>query len=440
MMASATTRDAIRAQIEELLRRYYEAAPAQPPSDRVSLSSTAFDAREAIRALRTILDGWISQGPNVKAFEQAFARFIGRAAGVGMNSGSSANLLALLALKDIRGLREGDEVIVPAATFATVAMPVLQAGLVPVYVDVDRHTLNLDPEQVYAALSDRTRVVMPVHTLGYPAEMPRLMEIASQHRLAVLEDCCEAHGASLDGRLVGSFGDLATFSFFVAHNMTTGEGGMVVTDDPSLEAACRSMREFGRCDQQDLAARRFYSDDVLRDFDRRYVFDRLGYNVRMTDVAAAFGIEQLLKLEAMNRRRQENAARLKAHLREAAGDRLLLPPERPGAVHSYYAFSMVLTDRVSLSRRQFTERLEACGIETRPLFAGCLPDQPAFRRTPGRSVGSLPNARWLRDRSVFIGIHPSLEARHIDRAAEAIIAALRTTPASAGAIPSPARS
>lgn len=412
---------ALLEELEGLVRRYYAAAAQEAASpERVSLSSTAFDAREAMRAIRTILEGWISQGPNVREFERAFSSSIGRASGIGVNSGSSANLLALLALKELRGLQPGDEVIVPAATFATVAMPVLQAGLVPVYVDVCRETLNIDPEQVLAAVSPRTRVVMPVHTLGYPADMPRLMDIAARANLAVLEDCCEAHGSSLEGRRVGSFGDAATFSFFVAHNMTTGEGGMIVTDDPALEAVCRSLREFGRCDQRQVSAQRFYSDGLLRDFDRRYVFERLGYNMRMTDIAAAFGIEQLLKLEEMNRARRENAARLRARLAEQAGDALLLPAEQPGYRHTYYAFPMVLTERVPASRREFVEHLEARGIETRPLFAGCLPDQPAFQGAPGRTVGALPQSRWLRDRLVFVGIHPSLDARRIDDMAETI--------------------
>lgn len=424
MTKSSESREAIVAQIEALIRRYYKAVSTPPSAQRISLSSTAFDAREAIRAMRTILQGWISQGPNVKTFEEMFATMVGCSSGIGVNSGSSANLLALLALKEVRGLRDGDEVIVPAATFATVAMPVLQAGLVPVYVDVRRDTLNIDPEQVEAARSPRSRVVMPVHTLGYPAEMPAILEIASRHRLAVLEDCCEAHGTRLQGRHVGSFGDVGTFSFFVAHNMTTGEGGMIVTRDAQLEAVCRSMREFGRCDQRDVATQRFYSDSVLKDFDRRYVFERLGYNMRMTDVAAAFGIEQLLKLDAMNQQRRANAAQLKTQLMAHAGDYLLLPEEQPGYVHSYYAFPMALADHVPLSRRQVVERLEARGIETRPLFAGCLPDQPAFRRLPGRVVGSLPQARWLRDRLVFVGIHPSLDAGRIDYLADAIITAV----------------
>ena len=415
-------------EIEELVRRHYAMLEKQRPDqiDRVSLSAPAFDAREALRAIRTILDGWISQGPNVREFEREFAKYIGSSRGVAVNSGSSANLLALLALKEVNGLQDGDEVIVPAATFATVAMPIVQVGLVPVYVDVCRDTLNIDPDEVAKGISKKTRVLMPVHTLGYPADMPRLMKVAAEHRLLVLEDCCEAHGSTIHGKKVGSYGDIAAFSFFVAHNMTTGEGGMLVTEREALEVACRSMREFGRCDQRSIASNRVYSDDVLVDFDRRYVFDRIGYNLRMTDIAAAFGIEQLAKLEDMNRHRRANASLLKKLLAESAGPLLELSPEQDGYVHTYYTFPIVLNEKLRCTRREFAEHLESKGIETRPLFAGCLPDQPAFRQAPGRVVGKLPQARFLRDRLVFIGIHPALDERHMHYVADTVAAFLRS--------------
>ncbi len=410
-------------EIEKLVCLYYEdlaKKEAAKKVDRVSLSMPMFDSREAIRAIRTLLGGWISQGPNVAAFEKAFAQYIGCKAGVGVNSGSSANLLALLALKEVYHFQDGDEVIVPAATFATVAMPVIQTGLVPVYVDVNRSTLNIDPEQIPSAVSKKTRALMPVHTLGYPAQMPRLIELSSRCHLVVLEDCCEAHGSSIDLKKVGSFGEIATCSFFVAHNMTTGEGGMIVTDNEKLETACRSLREFGRCDQKTVSKQRFYSDGVLTDYDRRYIFERLGYNFRMTDITAAFGIEQLLKLDGMNEQRRANADLLKELLKDSAGEFLELPNEESGYRHTYYTFPIVLTERFPFSRREFVEHLEANGIETRPLFAGCLPDQPGFRKSPGRIVGSLPNSRFLRDRLVFVGIHPGLGECHIEYMAEVI--------------------
>lgn len=414
-------------QIERLVEAYYLAMRQADagPVERVTLSAPAFDAKEANRAIRTILSGWISQGPNVQAFEQAFAQYIGTASAIAVNSGSSANLLALAALKAVHGWRDGDEVIVPASTFATVASPIVQVGLVPVYVDVDRLTLNIEPAAASQGRSPRTRALMPVHTLGYPAPMPELSAWAEREGLVVFEDCCEAHGASIDGKKVGSFGAIASFSFFVAHNLTTGEGGMLVTSDPRLEEVCRSLREFGRADQRMNRTQRYYSDERLSDYDRRYVFSRLGYNVRMTDVTAAFGLEQLAKLDTLNAKRRANAAQLAALLRASAGDLLTLPQEAPGYVHTYYTFPMVLTEAFPASRREFCEFLEAHGIETRPLFAGCLPDQPAFRDAPGRVVGDLRQARLLRDRAVFVGIHPGLDERHMRHIAKTVEAFLQ---------------
>ncbi|HDZ61684.1 MAG TPA: DegT/DnrJ/EryC1/StrS family aminotransferase [Nitrospirae bacterium] len=413
----------ILAQIEELVRKYYDKLSEGQTDeiDKIFLSEPAFDSREAIGAIRTILGGWISQGPNVKKFEAAFSGYTGRDIGIAVNSGSSANLLAIQAIKEVYDLKDGDEVIVPAATFSTVVMPILQGGLTPVYVDVDRNSLNIDPSQVENAISDRTRVLMPVHTLAYPAEMPKLMEIAERNNLIVFEDCCEAHGSSIDGKRVGSFGDIASFSFFVAHNMTTGEGGMIVTNNKKLEEACRSLREFGRINQKDVIKDRYYTDDVLKDFDRRYVFDRIGYNLRMTDITAAFGIEQLAKLDEMNEQRRSNASFLSEKLMMEAGAFLDVPVEQAGYRHTYYTFPITLRENVPFSRREFAEYLEVNKIETRPLFAGCLPDQPAFRGVPGRVVGDLPNSRYLRDNLLFFGIHPGLKEKHLKYISDVIL-------------------
>ena len=415
--------DQILLKIEELVRRYYDMLLKEVPTDvhKVSLSAPAFDSREAIGAIRTILGGWISQGPKVKEFESSFSNYVGKTVGIAVNSGSSANLLAILALKEVYELRDGDEVIVPAATFSTVVMPLIQAGLTPVYVDVKRDSLNMDPSQIDGAVSGKSRVLMPVHTLGYPAEMPELVKMAENQKLLVFEDCCEAHGSSVDGKMVGSFGDIASFSFFVAHNMTTGEGGMIVTNNDKLEESCRSLREFGRINQKNVADSRYYSDAVLTDYDKRYVFDRIGYNLRMTDITAAFGIEQLSKLEEMNNRRRDNASFMIRTLRKETGEFLEVPDEQPGYRHTYYTFPITLTEEAPFSRREFAEHLEANNIETRPLFAGCLPDQPAFQNVPGRIVGDLHNSRYLRDNLVFIGVHPGLNEQHMEYVAEIIV-------------------
>jgi len=400
--------------IDDLLSEYYKTSQEESLQKKLSLSELLYDEKEWSRAIHTMLGGWISQGPNVKQFESEFSRYCQCQHGLAVNSGSSANLLALLSLKKVYNLKDGDEVILPASTFATVAMPVIQAGLVPVYVDICEETLNMDPREVEKAISPRTKVIMVVHTLGYPADVEALLAIANEHDCHVLEDCCEAHGSSINGKKVGSFGDIATFSFFVAHNMTTGEGGMIVTNNKKLDNVCRSLREFGRISQENLKGdNRYYSDDVLTEYDRRYVFENLGYNLRMTDISAAFGIEQLKKLDSFNLRRRANATLVSELIEKQAGHFFSLTREKPGYFHTYYGFPILLKPTFPFSRKELTQFLEEKGVETRPLFAGCLPDQPGLRNQKGRTVGNLENARNIRDRAFFIGIHPALRESQI---------------------------
>ena len=407
--------------IEILVKQHYSelsADKANQEMGQIRLSEPFYDSREAMNAIRTILDGWISQGPNVRKFERQFSQYIGTDHGIAVNSGSSANLLALSALKKRYDIPDGAEVIVPAATFATVSMPIIQVGLIPVYVDVCRDTLNMDPIQAEAAVSDKTRILMPVHTLGYPAPMNELIQIAEKNNLKVLEDCCEAHGSRVGDRKVGSFGQIASFSFFVAHNMTTGEGGMIVTGDDQLDDICRSLREFGRCSKKDLSKGRYYSDNVLKDYDKRYVFSQIGYNLRMTDVTGSFGLAQLEKLNTMNERRRENADWFQSALQEQCRDTFEFQGGNENYFHTYYTFPILLTDKAKFKRREFCENLELHNIETRPLFAG---DQPAFRGQPGRTYGNLPVSRYIRDNLVFVGIHPGLQKHHIQFIADTII-------------------
>ncbi len=413
--------------LERLVRAYYQQpSPRDATRRRVGVSSAILGPEEAIGVLRTVLSGWITQGQVTAQFEREFAEYIGVKHAIAVNSGSSANLVALAALIEADRLPVGDEVIVPATTFATVAAPLIQLGLVPVYVDVCADTYNLDPQAVEAAISPKTAAIMPVHTVGHPADLSAVLRIAQRHNLCVIEDCCESHGSSLDGRKVGSFGAINTFSFFVAHNMTTGEGGMIVTDDEPLAILCRSLREFGRVDQRDIAQERFYSDGVLNEYDKRYVFQRPGYNVRMTDVAAAMGIEQLRKLDVFNARRRDNAAFYRAALLRSCADVLEPAIERPGAFHTYYTYAMTIRPGAPFTRRQLVDHLESHGIETRPIFAGCLPDQPGFRQAPHRIVGALPVARWIRDWSLFLGVHPGVsdeDRQHVVQTIESFVKA-----------------
>lgn len=372
-----------------------------------------YDEQEIYAALDCLLDLRLSQGPKVREFESAYADYLGLPPGggaVAVNSGSSANLVAFSALIQVGKLRTGDEVICPAATFATVSSPLYQLGLVPVYVDSEMDTLNLDPQQVEKAISDKTKAIMVVHNLGVPAEMDSLMAIAAKHSLIVIEDCCEAHGSYYRGRQVGSIGHMATLSFFVAHNITTGEGGMVFFQDGAIDNRVRSVREFGRSIN---SSSRYVNAGELGEYDSRYIFETLGYNVRMTDFAAAMGLVQLTKLETLNAQRRTNAQKLRNIISKFDGYFSTVKDD-PDHKVGYYGFPILITEKNPLSRNALCRHLEKDGIETRPNMGGCLPDQPGFLGQNHRICGDLKNARYIKENAFFVGVHSGLTDEDFD--------------------------
>lgn len=410
-------RDIITEKIHKLIEEFYQ-IPRQkfePGKSFIGIGAPIYDHNEANHLIDAVLDNRISMGQKTKDFEKAFSEYIGVKHGIAVNSGTSANTLALSVLLETGEIKKGDEVILPAATFSSVASPVIQLGLVPVYVDVDSITYNIDPKEVLKAISPKTRVLLIVHSLGHPADLGELLDIAKIHNLKVIEDCCEAHGSSYGGRKVGSFGDLATYSFFVAHNITTGEGGMIVTNNSVYADICRSLREFGRLSNLGSQDRFSYYNESLKNYDKKYIFERVGYNVRMTDIEACLGIEQLKKLDKLNGIRKDIVDFYKKRL-EKYKNFIQLPQELAGCFHSYYGFLMVIKKEASFSRLDIVSFLEKNNIETRPFFAGCLPDQPAFLNAHKRTVGELKVSRWLKDSALFIGCHPGIsleEAEYI---------------------------
>ena len=307
----------------------------------------------------------------------------------------------------------GSEVILPATTFATVVMPILQLGLVPRFVDVDMDTYNINLGEIEKAINENTGLIMPVPTLACPIDMRSVMDIANYHNLPVLEDCCEAHGASWDGKKMGSYGTLSTFSFFVAHNITTGEGGMVMTNDEELYSLLQSMREFGRLKEYDKSKSRFYySNDELQDFDERYAFELVGYNLRMTDVYASLGIPQVKKLDDLNRQRNEIANFYTEHLRQHSYY-LELPVIPEKGEHTFYGYIMTIKEGTGLDRKTIVNYLEDNGIDTRAVMGGNLSKQPFMKGQKFEIQGDLKNANYITDNSFFIGSHPHInqEAR-----------------------------
>ena len=412
-------KDDLKNKIFKLIDQYYKPLNSKKRK-HIPISDLCYGAEEVKAALDALLDGWISQGKNVNEFEKVFSEKIGLRYGIATNSGSSSNLIALNALRDMHNLNKETQVIIPASTFATVSMPIIQLGLTPVYVDIDRQSLNIDPESVKNAINDKTRILMPVHTLGLPADMEKLMTIADEYNLIVIEDCCEAHGASINDKIVGSWGHISTFSFFVAHNMTTGEGGMILTNNEELYTKCQSLREFGRYKNRTNNRELYYTDDILKDYDKRYVFSEIGYNMRMTDICAALGIEQTKKLDGMNQIRIRNAEYLIENFSKNFSKYFEIQKIRKNYKHSYYPFPFTLTEECQFSRRKFCEYLESFGIETRPMMAGTLPDQPGLRNSNGIISGELKNSRYIRDNTLFIGIHPLLDLTDMDYILEII--------------------
>ncbi len=403
-------RSELREGIGRLVDEYFELVPGIPV-DQCPLAVPLYGPEEVSASIDVLLSQNVTMGTQVRVFEQRFAEFVGSQHAVMVNSGSSANLLALAVLSSSSlpgALREGDEVIVPAVTWPTTVTPILQHGCVPVLVDVDLKTLNLIPERLEEALSARTRAIMPVHLLGNPVSMQPLMEFAKANNLWVVEDTCESLGSSIGDRQVGSFGDLGTYSFFFSHHMTTIEGGMLVTDNDKMADLARSMRAHGWT--RDLTNRKEL-EDANPWIDPRFLFVNVGYNLRPMEVQAAFGIVQLGKLNEFNNRRRENARYLIEQLSDLA-DRLEFVTEQEGARSTWFGFAVLASD--GRTRRELSDHLERRGIATRPIVAGNLALQPAFRDNVHRTVGPLANATRIGERGLFVGNHPNLDQAHLD--------------------------
>jgi CDP-6-deoxy-D-xylo-4-hexulose-3-dehydrase len=399
------------------VERYFELAPADDGLT-CPLSMPLYAAEEVSEALEVLLSQNVTMGERVRAFEAAFADFVGSRNAVMVNSGSSANLLALAVAASNaapNGLRPGDEVIVPAVTWPTTISPILQLGCVPVFVDVDAQTLNLRPEDLDQAWSPRTRGIFAVHLLGNPVGMSTVVEFARERKMWVLEDACESLGSQVDGRRVGSFGDFGTFSFYFSHHITTVEGGMLVTDNNALADLARSMRAHGWT--RDMTARAEL-EGANPWIDPRFLFVHLGYNLRPMEIQAAFGLVQLRRLESFNDARRRNARSLIERLAPLEREgQLQFVAEQDGGRSTWFGFTVLTRDPET--RGALSRHLEGRGIETRAIVAGNVIVQPAFRDAPHRTVGSLANATDISQRGLFIGNHPNLDQDRLDHIVEA---------------------
>ena len=418
----------LRGQIAGLVSEYYKEAFAPqafiPGVTPAPVAGRVFDERDLQMLVESGLDFWLTSGPYAARFESEFARTWGLRHAVLVNSGSSANLLALACLTSPtlgeRGLRPGDEIITAAAGFPTTLNPILQNQLVPVFVDVSLPTYNVDPARLEEAIGPRTRGIILAHTLGNPFQAAAVAEIAHRHGLWLIEDCCDAVGATFGGRPVGTFGDLATVSFYPAHHMTMGEGGCVLTDQASLKRLVESFRDWGRdcwCDPgaDNTCGKRYdwQLGDLPAGYDHKYTYSHIGYNLKLTDMQAAVGLAQLDKLPGFIAARRANFQTLYQGLGDLQ-DFFILPEATPGSEPSWFGFPLAVRPEAPFTRQQILRYLEGRKIGTRLLFGGNLMRQPAYRDTPHRLAGSLENSDFVMNQVFWIGVYPGLTVEMLD--------------------------
>jgi CDP-6-deoxy-D-xylo-4-hexulose-3-dehydrase len=417
-----------RAEILELVGRYYRerfaAKPFDPAHDPVRYAGRVFGEEELQKLVDSSLDFYLTAGRFTEEFEAGIADYFGVSDALLVNSGSSANLAALTALTSPklgeRRLRPGDEVLTVAAGFPSTVAPIVQNRLVPVFVDVRLGDYNADPALLAAAVSPRTKAIMLAHTLGVPFDLDAVMELVERHGLWLIEDNCDSLGSRFRERLTGTFGHLATLSFYPAHHITTGEGGCVITNDEELARIVRSIRDWGRdcyClgGENNTCGRRFSQQfgSLPYGYDHKYVYSHLGYNLKATDMQAAIGCAQLARVEDFIAARKANHARLSQALKPYE-DRLILPTTPAQSDPSWFCFVVTVREDAGFTRNELTEFLEANRIETRNLFSGNLLRHPAFSDIECRVAGELSNTDAVMNRTFFVGVYPGIDEARLD--------------------------
>jgi CDP-6-deoxy-D-xylo-4-hexulose-3-dehydrase len=427
-MADKPKADQLRAQILDLVEEYHkEAFPERPFLGGISavpVSGKVFDEQELRLLVDSSLDFWLTTGRYAEVFEKKFAKFMGMKHAMLCNSGSSANLLAVSALTSDRlgkrALKDGDEIITVAAGFPTTVNPILQNRLVPVFVDAQLETYDASAEKIAEAIGPKTKAIAMAHTLGNPFDLAGVMKIAEEHNLFVIEDTCDAVGATYDGKPVGSFGDISTASFYPAHHMTMGEGGCVMVKKGSMKKIVESFRDWGRdcwCPpgQDNTCNRRFdwQLGELPYGYDHKYAYSHIGYNLKMTDMQAAVGVAQFDKLEGFIEARNKNWSRLKKGLKPLE-EFLILPKATKNSKPSWFGFALTVREGAPFTRFELVQYLESRRIGTRQLFGGNLLKQPAYSGLPIRVVGDLKNADIITNSTFWIGVYPGLTKEMID--------------------------
>ncbi|RMG99482.1 MAG: lipopolysaccharide biosynthesis protein RfbH [Chloroflexi bacterium] len=422
--------DVIRQKILDLVAEYYEAAFVEEAEQFVAgetavpVSGRMFDHEDMQYLIDASLDFWLTSGRFTEQFEREFAQYVGVRHALLCNSGSSANLLALTALTSPtlgeRQLRPGDEVITVAAGFPTTVNPIIQNGLVPVFLDIDLPTYNIATDALADAITDRTRAIMIAHTLGNPFDLDTVTAVAQKHNLWLIEDNCDALGSTYRGRKTGTFGHLATVSFYPAHHITMGEGGAVLTRHSRLKKLVESFRDWGRdcwCapGKADTCGKRFewQLGNLPYGYDHKYIYSHIGYNLKVTDMQAAVGLAQLKKLPQFIETRKQNWRYLREGLRPFS-DFLILPEPTPNSDPSWFGFLITVRPEAPFTRNDLVRFLENHHIATRLLFGGNLTRQPAYQHTNYRVVGELKNTDLVMNQTFWIGVYPRLTTAMLD--------------------------
>ena len=428
MSAETASEAALRAQTLALAAEHAKVAHASKPFvpgvSPVPVSGRVFGPEDVATLVDASLDFWLTTGRFNDRFEKELGRFLGVPCVLTCNSGSSANLLAVAALTSPklgdRALKAGDEVLTVAAGFPTTVNPLLQYGLVPVFVDAKAPTYDADMDALEAAVTPKTKAIMMAHTLGNPFDLDRVVALAEKHGLWLIEDCCDALGSTYKGRMVGTFGDIATLSFYPAHHITMGEGGAVFTKSARLKVLIESFRDWGRdcwCapGKDDTCGKRFKwkLGDLPEGYDHKYTYSHAGFNLKITDMQAAVGCAQLKRLPGFIEARKANFKRLHAAL-SALSDKLVLPQATPGSDPSWFGFPIQVKKDAGFTRDELTAALETKKIGTRLLFGGNLTRQPYFKGRAHRVHGSLAGTDAIMDSTFWIGVYPGLTAEMLD--------------------------
>ena len=395
--------------ISRLLQQHFENSREEfiPGKTKISIASPTYGFAEVNEALDSLLSTWVTMGKKVKKFENSFARYIGSKYSVMVNSGSSANLLALSILtnpKFSKRIKLGSEVLTPAVTWATTIFPIANVNLVPSFIDVDLENFNLDVDKLRKSITKKTKAILLVHLLGNPANMKEIIDIAKEYNLFVIEDSCEAHGAEFNNKKIGSFGDISTFSFFLSHHISTIEGGMLLTKNEEIFELAKAMRVFGWIRDQKNKKQTAKKNPKL---DPRFLFDNLGYNIRPTEIQGAFGIHQIKKLEKFIKIRTNNANFWNKKL-EKFSNYLLLHSERPNTRHVWFAYPITVRSSSPFSRNQLVNFLEKKNIETRPIMASDITKQPVIKLLKKKINKPLINSKFIHSNSFFIGVHQGI--------------------------------